>query len=52
MLIKKPLLMTPFHCIISNFEKKNVPLLAKDFLPKFSELKVFHASVSCVKNGT
>ena len=49
---KKPLLMTPLHCVISNFGKKKVPLLTKDFLPKFSELKVFHERVSCVKNGT
>ena len=28
---KKTLLMTPFHCIISNFEKKIVLLLTKDF---------------------
>ena len=37
----------------ANFEKKkNVPLLTKDFLPKFSELKVFDERASCVKNGT
>ena len=44
--------MTPFHCVISNFEKKKVTLLTKDFLPKFPELKVLHERVSCVKNGT
>ena len=27
-------MMTHFHCIISNFEKKHVPLLTKDFSPK------------------
>ena len=42
---------TPLH----NFKfqkKKKVPLLTKDFLPKFSELKVFHERVSCVKTET
>ena len=29
--------MTPFHCIISYFEKKFVPLNKRLFLPKFSE---------------
>ena len=41
-----------FHCIILNFEKKNVPLFTKDFLPKFSKLYVFHERVSFVKNWT
>ena len=36
--LKKALLMTSFHCVISNFEKKNVPSLTKDFLLTFSEL--------------
>ena len=44
------------QCILplidANFEKKIFPLLTKDFLPKFSELKVFHERASCVKNGT
>ena len=34
------------------FRKKKCTLLTKDILPKFSEVKVFHERVSCVKNQT
>ena len=30
-----------FHCVISNFEKKNVLLITKDFLSKLFQLQVF-----------
>ena len=43
-------LMTAFHCVISNFEKKNVLLLTKDFFSRsFHSYKGFHERVSCVK---
>ena len=43
----------PFYRAISNFQKKAVPLLTKDFFPRnFHSYKFFHERVSCVKNGT
>ena len=43
--------MMLFHCIISNFEKKNCSIVNKRlFLQKFSVVSFFHKS--CVKHAT
>ena len=44
-------LMTTFHCVISNFEKKKIVLLlTKDFFSRsFHSYKLFHERVSGVK---
>ena len=45
--------MMPFHCIISNFEKKLFYCKTKDFFSQsFHCCKLFHERVSCAKNGT
>ena len=46
------LFIAPFHCAILNFEKK-IPLLTKEFFSRsFHSCKIFHKTVSCVKNRT
>ena len=42
--------MTAFHCVISNFEKRIVLLLTKDFFS--GSFQSFHEKVSCGKNAT
>ena len=51
---KKPsLLMRPFRCLISNFEKKTVLLSTKNFFARsFHSCKLFHERVSFAKIGT
>ena len=43
--------MKPFHCIISNFDKKFVLLLTKDFFSQIFQFHIFNKSELC-KNGT
>ena len=52
MLILKTFIDTAFHCIISNFEKKNGSIVNKRlFLHKFSVDSFFHERLSCVKKN-
>ena len=47
------LFMTPFHCIISNFEKKKCFTINRRLFPKvFRVASFFHERVNRVKNGT
>ena len=43
--------MTPFHCVISYFKKKNCFIERKTFSPKIFKVLNFFM-ISCVKNGT
>ena len=46
--------MTPFHCIILNFQKKKMVILLTKvfFFQSFHSSKLLHEMVSCKKNGT